>query len=101
MSKSKGRLATYKAFHKAVRAAVMAEWDPIGVKEIAEAKGEYDAYVPAMVGLLMKRKSADEIFDYLWWLETEQMGLSGDPRVTERFAARLLTIAGELQGSQR
>jgi hypothetical protein len=85
-----------KQYHAAIREAIMSHWDPIGVASIPEAADEYDAYVPAIYKMLIERKSAHDIFGYLWWLETEHMGLSGDRQTTSAFAERLCKIASEL-----
>ena len=70
--------------------ALCSEWDPIGVGHIPEAHSEYDAYVPSVYNLVMGDKCRDEIINYLWWLETEQIGMPGDREGVERFADRLL-----------
>lgn len=57
-----------------IREILLREWDPIGVSEIREAQDEYDAYVADVYRLLSRRASMNEVFDYLWWLETEHMG---------------------------
>jgi hypothetical protein len=63
-------LETFHRYHAAVKRAVMDEWDPLGVSDL---------------------------IDYLWWLETECIGLLGNRPATERFAERLLRIAQELE----
>lgn len=85
-----------KRYHAAIRDAAMSCWDPIGVAGIPDASDEYDSYVPAIYKLLIERKSVSAIFDYLWWLETEHMGLSGDRQATEAFARRLVEIGTAL-----
>lgn len=85
-----------RAFHEAIRRALLQEWDPIGVGTIPEAQDEYDAYVPTIYKLLIAQKPKHEIFDYLWWLETEHMGLTGDRQATEKFAERLMQIPEEV-----
>lgn len=85
-----------KRYHTAVRNAVMSNWDPIGVAGIPEAADEYDSYVPAIYKMLIERKSPEDIFSYLWWLETEHMGLSGDRQATAAFAQRLYNLSSEL-----
>ncbi len=86
-----------RLFHQAIRRALLREWDPIGVGEFAEAQDEYDSYVPAIYKLLIARKPRHEVFEYLWWLETEHMGLTGDRQATEKFAERLLQIPDEVE----
>lgn len=85
-----------RRYHKAIREALLHEWDPIGVGDIPDAQDEYDSYVGAVYKLLISNRSRSEIFDYLWWLETEHMGLSGDRQATEAFAMRLLRLPEEL-----
>jgi hypothetical protein len=47
--------------------------------------------------LLITRRPKYEVFDYLWQLETKQMGLAGDRQATEHFAERLLRISREIE----
>ncbi|MGC8561307.1 MAG: hypothetical protein ACP5O1_11585 [Phycisphaerae bacterium] len=77
--------------------ALLKEWDPIGVGQIPEAQDEYDSYVPGVYRLLVTRRPKHEVFDYLWALETQRMGLTGDRQATERFAERLLRIPQEIE----
>jgi hypothetical protein len=94
-----------RLFHEAIRRALLKEWDPIGVSGIAQAQDEYDSYVPTIYKMLISRKPRHEIFDYLWWLETEHMTLTGNRRATERFVDRLMQIPDEIEtgdtGSKR
>jgi len=79
-----------------VRHSLMKEWDPIGVDGIEDAADEYDNYVGPLCDLITKRVPENEIFDYLWWLETEQIGLYGNRAATKAFAKRLsLLIAAQ------
>jgi hypothetical protein len=89
-------LARAQRLHRAIHQALIEEWDPIGVGSFPEAADEYDGYIPTIYKLLIRRASKQEIFDYLWWLETEHMGLSGDRQATEHFAARLLELPHQL-----
>lgn len=94
MSQYEGRA---KRYHEAIRKAFLTEWDPIGVREIREAQDEYDGYVGSVYKLLIQRSPVSKIFDYLWWLETEQMGLAGDRPTTQRFAERLARLPDEIE----
>ena len=75
-----------------IKEALLKEWDPIGVRDIPEAKNEYDGYVSVICRMLGERQSKEKIFEYLWWAETEHMGLTGNRRATEQFAERLATL---------
>ena len=67
----------------------MSEWDPIGVKDIPEAADEYDAYLGEIRQLVMSGASTQLLFEYLWKVETQRMGLTGDRGGTAKFAERL------------
>jgi len=75
-----------------VRHGLLEDWDPIGVQGIEEAADEYDNYVGPLCDLISRRVSGTEIFDYLWWLETEQIGLPGNRAATAAFATRLALL---------
>ena len=58
------------------------------------------SYVPSIYKLLDTRKPGSELFDYLWWLETEHMGLPGDRQATELFAHRLIENFARLDSEE-
>jgi hypothetical protein len=86
---------------RAIREALLKEWDPIGVKDIPEARDEYSGYVGPVYELLRSGATEKEVFEYLWWTETDQMGLLGDRSATERFAHRLLEIKATMDQSEQ
>lgn len=54
----------------------MAEWDPIGVEGIPEAQDEYDTYVARLYVMLMdENASPTEMAEYLYYVESDHMGL--------------------------
>jgi len=89
---SSDALPRVRRYHDAIRRALLTEWDPIGVAHSPEAQDEYDGYVSTVYKLLIRRAAVGEIFDYLWWVETEHMGLVGDRQATERFAGVLYDL---------
>lgn len=78
-----------------VREVLLKKWDPIGIQAFSEAQNEYDSYVPELCELLMRRATVNEIVTYLWWLETEHMGLPGDRQKTEGVAAYLTQMVDQ------
>lgn len=81
-----------RSYHAAIRDVLLREWDPIGVAGIPEAADEYDSYISQVHGLLLRQKPLHELIDFLWWAETEHMGLAGNRRRTEQVAERLLRL---------
>ncbi len=78
---------------ESVRNAVHLDWDPIGIGKEAADLGEYDHYVPALCTLLERGASKQVLFDTLWRIETEYIGLRGNRSATEKFAEKLAAIA--------
>jgi hypothetical protein len=81
--------------HRKIAEILMQEWDPIGVAGILEAQDEYDAYVAEVFRLLTRRASLQQLFEYLWWVETVHMALRGDRQRTQAVAERLTRLVPE------
>jgi hypothetical protein len=60
-----------------IRRVLMHVWDPIGIKEVANAQDEYDSYIGGIYHLLRSGASDERIQEHLWLLVTGTMGLSG------------------------
>jgi hypothetical protein len=60
-----------------IRDILNSDWDPIGVANTVA--DEYDMYIGHIHSLLAKRASANDIAEYLLWVEVERMGLTGTP----------------------
>ena len=88
-----------RIYHAAIREVLLHEWDPIGVGDIVEAQDEYDSYVSQVHVLLVRREALYKMVDFLWWVETQHMGLRGNRRRTEQVAERLLRLPEEIAGS--
>ncbi|GAB4163496.1 MAG: hypothetical protein Tsb009_40000 [Planctomycetaceae bacterium] len=86
------QLRVMSELYETVRRAVHFDWDPIGVSDLTDQMGEYDSYVPGLCDLLGKNASEKEVFDYLWTVETESIGLQGNREATERFASWLCNL---------
>ena len=90
----------FKTCLKAVQQALIKEWDPIGVSDVPEAQDEYDSYAPKITGMLIEKKPRNEIFDYLWLLETDHMGLTGTDEArnaTDKFVDRLIETISQIK----
>ncbi len=75
----------------------MKEWDPIGVSDTPEAQGEYDSYVPHIYSQLIHRRPEQEIFDNLWEIETNYMGLCGNRNQTDRVVRLLVELREQVE----
>jgi len=86
-----------KRYHDAIHEVLIKQWDPIGVAAVPEAQDEYDMYVPEIYAKLIRHENKQQIFDHLWWIETERMGLYGNRRSTEAIAERLCQVRAEIE----
>ncbi len=68
---------------------VLEKWDPIGVSNRQEAADEYHQYVHAIYQIIQNSLSYRDLFEYLWELETQYIGLKGNKPKTEEFARML------------
>ncbi len=63
-----------------VRLLLLREWDPIGIGQMRDyneaTEDEYDGYAREIAGMVARNASLDEVFAYLKWASTENMGLS-------------------------
>jgi hypothetical protein len=67
----------YDQAFKAVRTILLKHWDPLGIKDDADALDDYDPNVSQVVFLAKTGASVADISGHLAHLETSQMGLSG------------------------
>ena len=67
-----------------LRRILMEEWDPIHVREVAEAADEYDGYLGPVASRLREEASAEEIASYLTEVEEVRMGLGRSPAARKR-----------------
>lgn len=93
------RVAMARRYHDAIAKVLLDVWDPIGVKEdLPESTDEYDHYVGQVYALLIRRRPVHEVFDLLWWIETEHMCLKGNRSRTQHVAEQLVALGEELSG---
>jgi len=79
-------------FYNLIREAVHKQWDPIGIRSELEEMGEYDGYIPALFKLLKSDSSEEQVFNYLWVVETGSMGLNGNEEATREFTKWLISL---------
>ena len=63
-----------KRLLKEVEAVLWEDWDPIGVNDTPEAKGEYDSYAGAVFTVAFKTRSALAVAEHLVSVEHSSMG---------------------------
>ena len=76
--------------HRELEALLMAEWDPIGVAGEPQAYDEYRDYVEPLAEILTTGGRAQEVAEYLAWVEREMMELGGSAEQLAEVGARIV-----------
>lgn len=73
----------------AIQTILMNQWDPIGVRGVAQVQDEYDDYVGPLAALVRNGATSDRIAGDLLAFEIDRMGLVGEPDRAKHVAAQL------------
>lgn len=65
-----------RRWRRRIREVMNREWDPIGVAD--QSPDEYDTYVGKVAAMLREGASDEELFRYLHWAETVNIGMPGN-----------------------
>ena len=72
-----------------VKAILLNEWDPIGVKAIPEAKDEYDDYAATLCRMIAEGKHESDFYEYLFWVESNRICLNVNIAHTQEVAKKI------------
>ena len=75
-----------------VRKAMHKDWDPIGVSAFTQEMGEYDSYVAGLCELVLNNAREEQLFEYLWTVETVSISLPGNRQKTREFAKWICSL---------
>lgn len=75
-----------------VREILLADWNPIGIRDVPQARDEYDAYVLPIAHILASGTTVTELADHLLDFEKDAFGLGGNYDRANRAALLLLRI---------
>ena len=64
-------------FYRYIHNLLLTKWDPCGVKGVREARDEYDSYTAIVFSRALSGERAEEIAQFLLYVEQELMGLGG------------------------
>lgn len=71
---------------------LLEDWDPCFVRDTPEAHDEYDSYELQLYGMLRNGTSEEHLAEYLYRVETEQMGSTAQKLALVRVAQKLFAI---------
>lgn len=77
---------------KKIRAVLLREWDPLGIKAFKDAQETYDGYADELADLLLGDATKEEVADYLWDLETQTLRKHGDKATADRVVEQIMKI---------
>ncbi len=79
---------TFETFVRQVDHILWTEWDPIGC---GVPDDEYSSYAPVVAEKAIKGETAKQIMSYLYWVESDQMGLTRTRDDVDRRTAGIVT----------
>lgn len=79
-----------------INKSLLEKWDPIGIFNNPGAEDEYCNYVYEIYNIILRSKSYEPLFKYLWEIETQHMGLKGNKFKTDKFAQVLFNEIQEI-----
>jgi hypothetical protein len=77
------------SLHGIVGRVLLNDWDPIGIRGVAQAEDEYDQYVMPVAQMIVAGESASALSNYLLGIERASMGLKGNPERARIVAEKL------------
>ena len=77
---------------ESVRQVLLQDWDPIGVRNVPQAQDEYDIYANSIATMLATSISISDLSKHLLEIETQSMGLAGNPERALVVAAKLRAL---------
>jgi hypothetical protein len=81
-----------REIQEAIRLVLLRDWDPISVRDAAQAQDEYDGYVGGVSQLLASGATLPELAEHLLQIERDSMRLTPRPDVLVEVASRLRQI---------
>ena len=75
-----------------IRAILLRDWDPIGVRDEARAQDEYDSYIGGVYQLLVSGAPPQSVAEHLAHVEADQMGLGMPPDKLLDVATKLCAL---------
>lgn len=75
-----------------LKSLLLNDWDPIGVAGIPQAVDEYDTYALHLHGMLTAGTTSKAVAEYLYWVVTAQMGMTGNLAYDREIAERAITL---------
>ncbi|MDR6872003.1 hypothetical protein J2Y55_003019 [Bosea sp. BE125] len=75
-----------------LKSLLLNDWDPIGVADVPEAVDEYDSYAFHLHGMLTAGTTSQAVAEYLNWVVTARMDLTGNLAFDREIAERAIAL---------
>jgi len=82
----------HKELYKQIDEILWQDWDPIGINDEENVRDEYDGYIPQVFSLKIQGADKNKIADYLYQMETINMGINGNKQNCELVAEKIINL---------
>ena len=82
----------YKELYNKIDEILWKDWDPIGINDEEQIRNEYYGYIPQVFSLKIKGSDKNKIANYLFEMETVNMGTNGNKQNCEFVAEKIINL---------
>ncbi|MFR9166167.1 MAG: hypothetical protein ACLVKO_08140 [Dysgonomonas sp.] len=75
-----------------IRYILFYKWDPIGVNNNKKLENEYDDYIGKIITILINENTIDNVAQYLYQIEQNEIGVTGDYYKCKEIAKELQNL---------
>lgn len=82
----------HKELYKKIDEILWQDWDPIGINHKENIRDEYYGYIPQVFSLKIQGANNKKIADYLYEIETKNIGTNGNKQNCEFVAKKIINL---------
>ena len=82
----------HKELYRQIDEILQQDWDPIGINDAINIRDEYCGYIPQVFNLKLQGAEKKKIADYLYEMETINMGTNGNKQNCEFVAEKIINL---------
>jgi hypothetical protein len=82
----------HKELYNKIDEILWKDWDPIGINDEEQIRGEYYGYVPQIFNLKIQEADKNKIANCLFEMETVNMGTNGNKQNCELVAEKIINL---------
>ena len=82
----------HKELYNKIDEILWQDWDPIGINDEEQIRDEYYGYIPQVLSLKIQGSDKNKIANYLFEMETVNMGTNGNKQNCELVAEKIINL---------